>query len=294
MAKPIKMKQPDEITVNTSNLMLCALSWGKCPDPPVIALHGWLDNAASFIPIAQHLSGLNLVALDLPGHGKSEHRRGANAYHFIDYVTDVVQAADALGFERFGLLGHSLGAAVCAAISAAVPDRIDRLAMIEGFAPVTDHATNTAQQLKSHVSASLPAAGAPRVYPTLDDAAKARQRAGDLSFKSAKLIAKRNLQAAGNGFIWRSDKKLTRPSPLYLTQDHVKSYMAGIRCKSLLVRTADGIIRNWESLKNREHFLDGLNIIDIEGGHHCHMDSPHSVAECVLPFLAGNEESVLQ
>ena len=34
----------------------------------VLALHGWLDNAASFVPLAAQLPGLELVAIDLPGH----------------------------------------------------------------------------------------------------------------------------------------------------------------------------------------------------------------------------------
>ncbi|MGH8027673.1 MAG: alpha/beta fold hydrolase, partial [Pseudoxanthomonas sp.] len=35
----------------------------------VLALHGWLDNAASFLPLAAYLPGVDLVMLDLPGHG---------------------------------------------------------------------------------------------------------------------------------------------------------------------------------------------------------------------------------
>jgi len=68
-----------EIFIQTANLKLGALSFGNPMETPVLALHGWLDNAASFIPLAQHLNETNLIALDFPGHGKSEHRTGANA-----------------------------------------------------------------------------------------------------------------------------------------------------------------------------------------------------------------------
>ncbi|NVK25415.1 MAG: hypothetical protein HWE10_10850, partial [Gammaproteobacteria bacterium] len=41
---------------------------------PVLALHGWLDNAASFIPLIQNIPTVNWTAIDLPGHGASFHR----------------------------------------------------------------------------------------------------------------------------------------------------------------------------------------------------------------------------
>ena len=46
---------------------------GEAQGPKVLALHGWLDNAASFIPLAGQLPHLDLVMLDLPGHGRSAH-----------------------------------------------------------------------------------------------------------------------------------------------------------------------------------------------------------------------------
>ena len=52
---------------------LRVLTWGEEDAPPVLALHGWLDNAASFIPLAAHLDGIRLVAIDAPGHGRSGH-----------------------------------------------------------------------------------------------------------------------------------------------------------------------------------------------------------------------------
>ena len=51
---------------------LAALSW-EGEGEPVLALHGWLDNAASYIPLAAEWSR-TMVALDFSGHGHSDHR----------------------------------------------------------------------------------------------------------------------------------------------------------------------------------------------------------------------------
>ena len=61
-----------ELTWNVDGLALKGLAWGDPADAPVLALHGWLDNAASFALLAPQLSGHYVVALDLTGHGQSD------------------------------------------------------------------------------------------------------------------------------------------------------------------------------------------------------------------------------
>ncbi len=271
--------------IKTANLRLGALISDNRDDPPVIALHGWLDNAASFSPLANFLSDIRLIAIDFPGHGKSEHRTGANAYHFVDYAADVILAADELGLEQFTLLGHSLGAGVAAMIAATVPERIKRLAMVEGLVPVTAPPENISDQLRSHITGTSKSASVPKIYATIEEAAIARQRAGDLSSYAAALIATRNIVKTPDGYIWRTDRRLTMPSPVYLTEDHVRAYLSKIECDSLLIRSNSGILKQWPDLVGRESYLKTARIIDIEGGHHCHMDNPESVVKHLSPFL---------
>ncbi len=277
--------QPESIDVDTSNLSLSGLTWGGPADPPVIALHGWLDNAASFVPLADCLDGLRLIALDLPGHGASQHRQGVNAYHFVDYATDIIQALDGLELDRVSLLGHSLGASIAALIASVIPERINHLAMIEGIGPLPAEDHRFYENFKRHINRSI----APRrdkvIYTTIEQAAVARQRAGDLSLDAARLIAERNLQRIGGTYQWRTDRAVTRASPLYLNENQIKTYLGQIRCRCLLIRSTAGIVLNWKSLRGRETCVRNLHVIDIEGGHHCHMDHAASVAKHLLPFF---------
>ena len=279
------MDKLQEKFIDTANLKLAALTTGSRSFPPVLALHGWLDNAASFIPLEKHLPGINLIALDFPGHGKSQHREGINAYHFIDYATDVIQAAQALGLEQFCLLGHSLGAAVAAVIAAVVPEKVLSLAMVEGLAPVTGAPENMLEQLRQHVVHACKPASATPVFESVEKAGMARMQVGDLSLSSASLIAERNLVRSSEGYTWRTDRLLRKPSPLYLADAHVQQYLSMVRCDALLIRSHKGIIKNWESLSGREIYMNHLKVIDIQGGHHCHMDDPESVAPHLLSFF---------
>src|SRR5690606_29019174 len=91
---------PAELVLEPEGRALAALRSGTRSGTRVLALHGWLDNAASFTPLAAALPELDLVALDLPGHGHSAYRPARTWYHFIDYIDDVLAALDALGWEH--------------------------------------------------------------------------------------------------------------------------------------------------------------------------------------------------
>ena len=56
---------------HVNGLKLAGLSWGDPSNRPLLALHGWLDNAASFSQLAPLLTDFYVVAVDLTGHGQS-------------------------------------------------------------------------------------------------------------------------------------------------------------------------------------------------------------------------------
>ncbi len=66
--------QVQEVRLSLGHIELAAHLFGPEDGLPVIALHGWLDNANSFARLAPQLKGLRIVAQDLAGHGSAEHR----------------------------------------------------------------------------------------------------------------------------------------------------------------------------------------------------------------------------
>jgi pimeloyl-ACP methyl ester carboxylesterase len=138
-------------------------------------MHGWLDNAASFVPLMPHLREFDIVALDLPGHGASAHRAEGYDYAFVDWIHDALDALDALGWKRARLLGHSMGAAIATMVAASAPERVEKLAVIEALGPLAGAATTAGERLRGAVTARRTAAQRPRrVIPKLEMAVKAR------------------------------------------------------------------------------------------------------------------------
>ncbi|WP_067560677.1 alpha/beta fold hydrolase [Halofilum ochraceum] len=278
----------EEIELPVGPLRLAARVHGPADGVPVLALHGWLDNAASFEPLAPLLDGIRLVALDLPGHGHSDHRPAGCHYHFIDYVHDVLGAADALGWERFALLGHSLGGAVATFVAGACPDRITRLTLIEALGPLTEHPNETPRRLahaldRARVRSDRPA----RTYPAIEQAIEARRMAGGLDEPAARLLVERATLAVDGGVRWRSDRRLRLPAPYRFTEDQVVAVLRGIRAPTRLVVGDRGLLpMERPALEQRVEAIDDLAIDRLEGHHHLHMETPRPVADALGPFLA--------
>ncbi|MEM7053443.1 MAG: alpha/beta hydrolase [Pseudomonadota bacterium] len=267
---------------NTLGLELHALAFGQ--GPPVLALHGWLDNAGSFKPMQPYLDALNVVCLDFPGHGHSPPRPQAARYHFDDYVFDVLAAADALGWQQFHLLGHSLGGAVATMLTAACPERILSLSVIEGLGPLTAPSDQTAAGWRRALQASQTRPR--RVHAERSKAIEARVKNSDLPMAAAELLAERGLESVDGGWQWRHDQRLTWPSTQRYTEAQVLDVLNHIQAPSLCVM-ARPFSRIMPSglLERRFAAVRDLKIEQWRGGHHLHMETPRPIAACIQQHI---------
>jgi len=278
-----------ERTIEIPGLSLAARIHGPDDGMPVLALHGWLDNAASFDGLAPLLSGCRVVALDLAGHGLSQRRAGA-PYHFIDYVGDVAAVAETLGWHKFSLLGHSLGAGVAALLAGTWPDRIHRLALLEGLGPITDPDESAPGRLRDALAAEL-AATRPHArpgYPDPEAVARRLAEATQMQAGSAQTLLRRGLfEALPGRWDWRADSRLRLPSRLRMTEAQVTAFLRQIACPTLLLRAVPGMHVPPEYFTARIACIADLRLVERPGGHHIHLDDPAGVAELVSGFLHG-------
>lgn len=268
---------------------LAALRGGRPDGPRLLCLHGWLDNAASFVPLAAGLEDFDLVALDLPGHGASAHRAPGHDYAFADWIHDVLDALDALGWDRADLLGHSMGGAIAGTVAAAAPERVRRLALIEALGPVAGDPAAAGTRLREAVAARRAlAARPPRLIPDIETAVAARLAASRMTPAAARLIVERNLRRVDGGYAWRSDPRLTLPTQLRLTEDTVQAMLRAIEAP-VLVLAADPSPSYFspEVRTQRLACLADGRLELITGGHHLHMEQAPRVAAPLRRFLLG-------
>lgn len=281
---------PSERTIDLPGLHLAARVWGDAALPPLLALHGWLDNAGSFDRLAPRLAPRHhVIALDLPGHGRSGHLPDGAHYHFVDSVDVVLAAAGALGLPRFDLLGHSLGGAVASLVAAAAPERVGRLALIEALGPLADDGSRTLERFRSTYTARAGVADKRlRVFADLDAAIAARVAAGGLNADAARPIVERGVRAAAGGVVWSSDPRLTLPSPVHIAESQVRALLTGLRAPTLLLLAVpETPYLPAAMIAARAASAPDLRIQRLAGGHHLQLDAPDAVAEAVLGHLAG-------
>ena len=274
-----------EIDIALPHLHFAARRGGNPNGKKLLAIHGWLDNAASFDPIASWFDDFDLVAVDLPGHGRSGHRAAGTWYHFIDYLNEILAVIEVLGWQRFSLLGHSLGAATSSVLAAAVPERVEQLFLIEGLGPLSTPAEKALDLLRAamHERAMI-ADKQLRVFPSLAEPIAARQQHPQmpLSATAARLLVERGTRATAGGYVWSSDPRLTMTSAIRLTEEQISSYLRGIQCPTRLVIAEPCMPFIDPALMNhRIALVPTLTLRRLPGTHHLHMETPEAVAQAL-------------
>jgi pimeloyl-ACP methyl ester carboxylesterase len=277
-----------ELTLELPHLRLAAREWGPADGQPVLALHGWLDNSASFDRLAPLLPELHLVALDLTGHGRSEHRHSSTVHHFIDWAPEVLAVADHLGWQTFSLLGHSMGAGISTLVAGTFPDRLRRLVLLEGAGPLAADASRAPKQLASALEdEGRVSEKPPRLFPDLEAAVAARLRDSDLDTEGAELLVARGSEEVEGGVRFTHDPRLRTRSRTRLTENQVLAFLANISCPVLAVRALQGWPFPEEVVMARLKTIANLETAEIEGGHHVHLTHPERVAPVINEFLSG-------
>jgi pimeloyl-ACP methyl ester carboxylesterase len=103
----------------------------KNPDAPVLVLvHGFLSSTISFRQIIPYLlKEYNVIALDLPGFGKSEKSK-TFVYRLCNYGQLLIDFLDKLNIENAVLAGHSMGGQICMHAAKKAADRIEKLILL--------------------------------------------------------------------------------------------------------------------------------------------------------------------
>jgi len=268
--------------------------WGPKDAPVIVCLHGWLDNLASFYPLAKKLSNdFHLLLIDLPGHGQSAPLPEGGHYYIWHNVELLHQLLQQQKLEKVHFLGHSMGGVIASLFAGSFTEQVESLILLDSLGPMVDSSENSPKQLAKAILDSQRSASPLRIFPSINDALLARKRSSPMMTDDALLpIVERNLNRVEGGYSWATDSRLRQQSKVRLTEDQVKAFFAEIDIPVQLIVAEQGIIPSaW--LRQRKAYLSDVQQMNVSGHHHFHAEITGAdvSADYIKDFIWANENT---
>eukprot|EP00092_Neocalanus_flemingeri_P017820 GFUD01019284.1.p1 GENE.GFUD01019284.1~~GFUD01019284.1.p1 ORF type:complete len:332 (-),score=109.14 GFUD01019284.1:206-1201(-) len=296
-----------EVTIPVPWGVIAGKEWGPASSSgvPWIVLHGWLDNAGSFDTLAPLFpAGHKLLCLDYPGHGHSSPLPAGQVYHYLESLSYIQRVASHMGWDRFGLVGHSMGAGMCSLYAATFPEHVQALIMIDLVKPSSRRLDEVVERTRNAVQSLLSIEKKlkekpDKVYKTEEEALNRLLESANfmhgenaVTEESARTILKRGLKPSccGSGFVYTRDLRHRIPSLYGLPPEFLEQFAKNIKCPHLLIKATGSQDYDSEELiqKILEIYSDNPNyqFATVEGSHHVHLNSPHLVAPEIGSFIS--------
>jgi pimeloyl-ACP methyl ester carboxylesterase len=244
--------------------------------PALIAVHGLISHAGAWDDVALGLSDRrHVLAYDLRGHGGSE---WSTDYSQDAWVEDLRLFADALGLQRFALIGHTMGARIAWLYAAQHPDRVERLVILDMSPFKPSNFPPAPCDCFATFGGSFPAAREERYAHTRD-----------ALFHS---FAERSVSRRADGrWYWRCDPRLrsapTEQPGFAATLDQQWEALRNVTCPVLILSTARNQRLNRDGKEEMVRAVrDGRHIELEDVGHAALLERPEVVVQATREFLA--------
>jgi pimeloyl-ACP methyl ester carboxylesterase len=266
--------------------------WGPADSRPIVLLHGWADCGETFQFLADCLpDDWSLAAPDWRGFGRSEWNR--ESYWFPDYLADLDALLDALSPEMPArAVGHSMGANVLALYGGARPERLGRIALMEGFGLARLPPAAAPGRYREWLDQQRTAPPEFASYPSFENFAGFLERRNSrLGPERAAFIARAwGVEREGRVAV-RADPRHKLLYPVLYRREEAEACWSAIRSPTLLVFGGRseylarlGPDRDPQALA--AHFQQAQTVLLPECGHMLHHEDPQGTAGALQRFFS--------
>ncbi len=283
---------PEHHNLEVRGLRIHWVEWGEPGSQPVILVHGFRDHCRTWDFFVTELLAIApdlwVVAPDCRGHGDSGWVGAGGYYHFFDYLLDLDQIIRHLGTPTVRLVGHSMGGTIACLYAGTYPERVSKLALVEGLGPegmpFADAPRRAARWLEE-----VPAVGESAGYASLEEAADRLRRSHPrlTEERAGHLTSHAMRRTETDAWQWKFDPlhRTTSPQPFYVEQ--FIEFLRRVACPSLVVQGAESNHRERGDIEARYGLLPGASLVTLpEAGHMVQQDNPVALARTLAPFLA--------
>lgn len=242
---------------------------------PLMLTHGMGGNTHWWDTTAPHLlRDFRPAALDFHGHGDSGWKDDGR-YDMAGFAENIEEARHALGWERFVLCGHSMGARAAVEYARRHPERLTALVAID-FIP--------------HAFADDPTFARARKRPRpfyadktpMIEKFRLQPRETTLSHEALMELAVHGIRKTEQGWTWKFDWRV-----FGFTSGSMWEFAKEIKVPTLIVRGEKSTILQRDELERLGREIPGAKTLEIPGAyHHTPLDAPQAVAEAVVRFVS--------
>ena len=272
---------PSEHDVSVGQLRFRYLDWGTKGLRPILFLHGGALTAHTWDLCCLALRGeFHCVPLDQRGHGDSDWAPDAD-YSIGAQREDIRGFADRLCFDRFALVGQSMGAINGLAFAVAHPERLSALVMIDAGPEVRRRGS-------SRIREFVNGGAKPETLEEIIERALAFNPRRDPLILRRSLMHNLRPQPDGS-WSWKYDRsrfqRLDQDTHL-AERRRLADNLANVTCPALVVRGAESDVFHREDAERlAQNFPNGRQITIAQAGHTVQGDNPKDLVAALRDFL---------
>lgn len=281
---------------------MAAKWWGRKDVRPIVAVHGWQDNAGSFDTLIPLLSSdWSYLAIDLPGHGRTSHLPGGISYNKMDLIFVFNELMEIYRWPKISFLAHSMGSIAAFVFTALFPKKVDLIIALDTIKPQV-FTPKVAVKFLQYQSENLlladkrnrDATSLPPTYAydeLVDRVILGSMQSVDRD--KAKYMIERAVVESKDSpgkFHFSRDIRVKYMFDFHFAQDLCLEMAKHIRIPHLFIRASDKMFSEHpKHIKEIVELLQRTNphfqVAHVVGTHHMHLNSPELVAPHVNEFL---------
>lgn len=295
-----------EVSIPVPWGVIAGKEWGDPNGVPWLGLHGWMDNAGTFDPLAPMFpEGHRLVCIDYPGHGYSSHLPKGSLYHFLESGIYIQRIAKHFGWKKFSLIGHSMGGGMASLYAGTFPEQVQALIMLDLIIPMPRPHEVLVERTKDSIIQALAMEKKteetpPKVYPTYESIlerlmagnAAANEGHPSVTVEAANIMLKRGVKPNpdGEGFVFTRDMRHMNKGLYGFPISSLKQFASSISSPHLIIKAKEGPLYSLSQedvddmvalYSNNPKFEYSV----VEGKHHVHMCQPERVEPVITRFV---------
>lgn len=275
--------------------------WGPKDVRPIVALHGWQDNAGTFdrlIPLLPH--HMSFLALDFPGHGLSSRIPDGMTYHTLDSVYLLKLIMKEYQWKKIAFMAHSMGSIVSFIFSSIFPDKVDFNIGLDALKPHISDPAKLGPRLEKRIPQMLVADFRNR-EKTEPPCYAYEELVNRLHLGSNKSVTKEAAPYLLNRNIQKSSM---HPDKYYFTRDSRLKYSVGVGWgQDVNLELAKRMTMPYMFLKaskstyyeDKKYFDEFVELVKknnplfelefVDSTHHMHLTEPEKLAPIISKFL---------